>query len=232
MYVANECSNIGQDERIEELRDTHRLESTSQSEQLDKYKSQLEEAEALLKASNSSTSQSEEDTAKRNAEMDKLQSEVEKAKASAKEEEEKRVKAISMLKAVRQKLIKAEKDKEDSAKELNGIRDKEHGEIEKERAEKRKLQHEIDAVYAERDKTVAGLRIQLERDAATLKDRHEKEVSAIRGQLELEAVTTKVCAHQIYNGLSILNHYTRAHITRSFPAKPHKSRLLRTLSTR
>lgn len=201
IYVAYACSYLGQDERLEELRDTHRLESASRSDQINKYKSQLEEAEALLKASSSSTSQSEEDTAKRNAEMEKLHAELEKAKSLVKEEEEKRVKAIGMLKTVRQKLIKAEKDKEDATKELNGIRDKEHEEIEKERAEKRKFQHEIDTVYTERDKTVAGLRLQLERDAATLKDRHEKEVSAIQGQLELEVTSLKVCARRGHSGM-------------------------------
>ena len=40
----------GQDERIEELRDIHRLESKSQSDQIDKLKAQVEEAEKLLKA--------------------------------------------------------------------------------------------------------------------------------------------------------------------------------------
>ena len=201
IYVAYPGSYLGQDERIEELHDAHRLESASQSDQIIKYKSQLEEAEALLKASDSSTSQSDEDAAKRNAEMEKLQAELDKAKSLAKEEEEKRVKAIGMLKTVRQKLIKAEKDKEDATKELNAIRDKEHKEFEKEREEKRKLQHAIDAAHTERDKTAAGLRLQFERDTTTLRDRHEKEIYAIRGELELEVITLKVCAHQDHSGL-------------------------------
>lgn len=190
--TTNMSLNSGQDERIEELRDTHRLESTSQSDQIDKFRRQLEEAEALLKASSNSSSKIEEDSAKRNAELERLQADVGKAKESAKEEEEKRVKAISLLKTVRQKLVKAEKDRDDATKELSGIREKDQVERDKERAERTKLQHEVDAVHAEREKAIVGLRVQFDRDLVALKERHEKEISALRGQLELEAVTTKV----------------------------------------
>jgi hypothetical protein len=138
---------------------------------------QVAETDALLKASRGSTSQSEEESVKQNAEIERLHAEVAKAKGSAKEEEEKRVKAISLLKTVRQKLVKAEKDKEDAMKELNGIKDKEGAEWEKERAEKSRLQHEIDTVNAEREKAVVGLRAQFDKEVVALKERHEKEMS-------------------------------------------------------
>src|ERR1700676_2140766 len=111
-------SYLGKNDRIEELRDTHRLESASQSDQLEKVRRQLEEAEASIKVSQSLSSHTEE-VADRNVEIDKLRAEVKRANGIAKEEEEKRVKAISLLKTVRQKLVKAEKDKEDVLKELN-----------------------------------------------------------------------------------------------------------------
>ena len=82
----------GQEERIDELRDIHRLESKSQSDQIHKLRAQLDEAEALLKASQHSTSQLETESTKQKAEVDRLRSEVEKTKASLKDEEEKRVK--------------------------------------------------------------------------------------------------------------------------------------------
>ena len=184
----------GQDDRIEELRDTHRLESASQSDQIEKLRRQLEEAEALLKTSQTSSSHTEELTT-RNAEIDRSHAEVRKANGLAKEEEEKRVKAITLLKTVRQKLVKAEKDREDVAKELTGNKDKEKAEREKERAERTRLQQEVDAVNDEREKAVVGLKAQFDKEVANLKERYEKESSTLRGQFELEAVTTKVRAH-------------------------------------
>lgn len=129
---------------------------------------------------------------KQNAEIEHLQAELAKAKGSAKEEEEKRVKAISLLKTVRQKLVKAERDKEDTVKELNSIKDKEGTEWEKERAERLRLQHELDISTAGHEKVVVGLKAQFDKEVAAMRDRHEKEILALRGKFELEAVTTKV----------------------------------------
>lgn len=183
----------GQEDRIEELHNTHCLESASQSEQIAKLRQQVEEAEALLKVSQSSSSYTEEATS-RNAEIDRLNAEVKKANGLAREEEEKRVKAISLLKTVRQKLVKAEKDKEDAVKELNSSKDREKAEREKERVERARLQQQIDSVNDDREKAVVGLKAQFDKEVVNLKDRYEKEASAIRAQLEMEAVSTKVRA--------------------------------------
>ena len=193
---------LGQDDRMEELRDTHRLESASQSDQIDKSRRRLEEAEALLKASQSASSHTDEDAANRNAEIDRLQAEVRKVNGFAKEEEEKRVKAISLLKTVRQKLVKAEKDKEDVVKELNIIKDKEKVDRETESVERMRLQREIDSVNDEREKALVGLKAQFDKEFANIKERHEKETSAVKGQYELEAVTTKVRSCLIFMRLS------------------------------
>jgi len=138
------------------------------------------------------SSHTEEDVANRNAEIGRLQAEVSKANELAKEEEEKRVKAISLLKTVRQKLVKAEKDKDDAIKELNSNRDKEKTVREAERTEILKLQREIESANNEREKATAGLKAQFDKEIANLKERHEKEALALKGQCELEAVTTKV----------------------------------------
>ncbi|THV04873.1 hypothetical protein K435DRAFT_648447 [Dendrothele bispora CBS 962.96] len=181
----------GQEDRLEELRDTHRLESRSQSEQIESLRKQLRETEALLTASQGSITQGEDNLAKRQAEVSRLNEEVAKAKELAKEEEEKRVKAISLLKTVRQKLVKAEKDKEDAAKELSAMKEKENSQREKEEAEKTRLQKEIDSANAEREVAVNGLKAQFDKELATTRDQHEKETAAIRSQYELEAVTAK-----------------------------------------
>ncbi|KIJ68369.1 hypothetical protein HYDPIDRAFT_165234 [Hydnomerulius pinastri MD-312] len=181
-----------QEERIEELRDTHRLETGSQSDQIEKLRQQLSEAEALIVASQVSASHTEEETARRKAELDQLRAEVAKAKEAAKEEEEKRVKAISLLKTVRQKLVKAEKDRDDASRELGEMKAKEGQEREKDKAEKARLQSEIDSVNLEREKAVTGLRAQFDRELALAKDRAEKEIQAARKQFETEMKALKV----------------------------------------
>ncbi|KAG2350442.1 hypothetical protein BDR05DRAFT_899421 [Suillus weaverae] len=181
-----------QEERIEELRDTHRLETRSQLDQIHKLRQQLNEAEALVAASQASASHTEEETAKRNAEIERLAVEVAKAKEVAKEEEEKRVKAISLLKTVRQKLVKAEKDRDDALKEIGESKEKDRQERDKERAERARLQSEIDAVNAEREKAVTGLRTQFDKEVAAVKDRSEKELSMARAQFEVEIAALKM----------------------------------------
>lgn len=198
-YLLQCFRHVGQEERIEELRDTHRLESASQSEQVEKLRKQVEEAEALLQASQSSSTHADEETAKREAEIVRLQGEVTRAKELAKEEEEKRVKAISLLKTVRQKLVKAEKEREDALKEVGSFRDQDREEREKERAERTRLQGELDKFKSDREREVAGLRNQFDRETTAIKERYDKEISALRGQLELEAITAKV--RSLYHSL-------------------------------
>lgn len=181
-----------QEERIEELRDTHKLETRSQLDQIHKLRQQLDEAEALVAASQASASHTEEEAAKRNAEIERLAVEVAKAKEVAKEEEEKRVKAISLLKTVRQKLVKAEKDRDDTLKEIGESKEKDRLERDKERAERARLQSEIDAVNAEREKAVTGLKAQFDKEVAAVRDRSEKELSASRAQFEVEIAALKM----------------------------------------
>ena len=177
---------------MEELRDIHRLEAKSLTDQIDKLKGQLEEAEKLLNASQSSTTQVEQESATRKAEIDRLQGELDKATNHAKEEEEKRTKAIALLKTVRQKLVKAEKERDDALKEVGTMKEAEKAEREKEKAERAKLQAEIEKVNAERETALQGLRAHFDKEVAALKEKHEKEFAALRGQFELEAITTKV----------------------------------------
>ncbi|KAJ7631008.1 hypothetical protein FB45DRAFT_990856 [Roridomyces roridus] len=157
-----------QEDRIGELRDTHRLESSSQSAQIEKLKKQLGESETLLAASQSSK-----------AEIDRLKGEVERSKQVAKEEEEKRVKAISLLKTVRQKLVKAEKERDDLQRDAGAAKDKEKAERDSDQLEKARLRAEIETVNTEREKVVAALKA------------HDKEAAALRGQFELETLTAK-----------------------------------------
>ncbi|KIY72822.1 hypothetical protein CYLTODRAFT_428824 [Cylindrobasidium torrendii FP15055 ss-10] len=172
------------DDRLEELRDMHHLETKSQSEQIESLKAQLAESEALLRASQGTMIQTEEESGKHQEEMDQVRGELEKVKRTAKEEEEKRVKAITLLKTVRQKLVKAEKEREEAVKEATHLK-------ETSSAETAKWKKELDLANADREKTVARLRANFEHEMASTKERYERDSAAQRGQAELEAVTSK-----------------------------------------
>ena len=186
----------GQDERIEELRETHRLESGSQTELVDELRSQIQQGEALLKAARRTNSQFEADIAKKRTETDQLRTEVEKLGVLAKDEEEKRNKAVSLLKTVRQKLVKAEKEREDALKEAAAVKEGQKTERDKEQLERERLQGELNKLKVEKEVSLADLRAQFEKDLMASKQRSEREIAALRGQFELEIVTAKVFSNR------------------------------------
>lgn len=183
----------GQEERIEELRDTHRLESKSQSDIIERLRKQSEETEALLKASHSSETTNKESTDKLQSEISSLQAGLEKQRGAVKDEEEKRTKAIALLKTVRQKLVKAERERDEVTREVNELKEKDKADKTRERVEKIRMQNEIEQANLEREKAVSGLRTQFDKEVALLKDKQEKEIQALKGQFESEAAATKVC---------------------------------------
>ncbi|KAG6902913.1 hypothetical protein C0995_010083 [Termitomyces sp. Mi166 len=175
-----------QEDRLEELRDTHRLESSSQSLQIEKLQREVSEAEALLKAAQSADTRAEETASEQKMEIDNLRKELERAKLLAKEEEEKRIKAISLLKTVRQKLVKAEKEKEDAIAAVTLLHEKEKEEKEKEQTEKTKLRSELDAAILERQKALTALRAQFDKEIANSKVRYDKDIATYKGQHDVE----------------------------------------------
>ncbi|KAF9460834.1 hypothetical protein BDZ94DRAFT_1375031, partial [Collybia nuda] len=177
--------------RIQEIQETHNLESTSQSNQIKTLHTQLKEAEALLSAVQDADAQAEQATTKNKAEIERLQSEVERTKLLAKEEEEKRVKAISLLKTVRQKLVKAEKEKDDALKELGSSREREYADRDHVQVERTRLQSELSAVNVEREKAISGLKAQFDKDIINIRERHEKDILAQRENYETENILIK-----------------------------------------
>lgn len=178
---------IGQEERIEELRDTHRLESSSQSDQIEKLKGRLSETEALL-----SVSPPEDHTMKYQAEISRVQLELKKSQESGKEEEEKRTKAINLLKSVRQKLVKAEKERDDAIKEISENKAKDVAQREKHNADRTKLQKDLETAISERDKVVNALCSQHEKEVDDLKEKAEKDLNQSQNRFETEMRTLKV----------------------------------------
>lgn len=177
---------------MENIRDTQKLESLSQSEEVKKLKTQLDETEALFQAAQRATSNAEDVVEKSKEEIVRLQKDIESSKNTAKEEEEKRVKAISLLKTVRQKLVKAEKEKEDALRDLVSFREREKDDKSKELAERANFQHELESLNAAHEKTTSNLKAQFGRDIANTRERYEQEVAALRGQFELEIASLKV----------------------------------------
>ncbi|KLO20203.1 hypothetical protein SCHPADRAFT_34879 [Schizopora paradoxa] len=179
------------DSRIEELRDTHRLESRSQTQLVDSLRKQLEETDALLKSEQAVATQAKEDAQKARSELEQVRSESQKLTITVKEEEEKRVKAISLLKTVRQKLVKAEKEKDETAKELADMKEKEKAVKDEVQAEKAKLQKELESVRESKQKDVLGLKQHFDRELVGMREKLEKEFAARKGQFELEAALVK-----------------------------------------
>lgn len=160
-----------QDSRIEELRDTHRLEGTSQSGLIAKLRSQLSTAESNLAARVAELSS-----------LNETKADLNRAQIQIKEEEEKRTKAIQLLKTVRLKLVKAEKDKEEVERDRA-----------EERAERSRAQDDAERLRAEKEREVSALRRGFERELNGQKERWEREMKEKKGAWELEMITTKVC---------------------------------------
>jgi hypothetical protein len=116
-----------------------------------------------------------------------MRAELAKAQTQAKEEEEKRTKAISLLKTVRQKLVKAEKDREEVERDRA-----------EERAERSRAVEDLERTKAEREREVNNLRKGFERELSGVKERYEKDLQAKKGAWELEMITTKVCPASLF----------------------------------
>lgn len=182
-----------QESRIQEIRDTHRLEGSSQSELISKLRQQLSTAETSLAQKTTDT-----------GDVAQLKADLVKAQTSAKEEEEKRSKAISLLKTVRMKLVKAEKDKEEIEKDRA-----------EERAERSNAKDEVERVKAEKEREVNSLRKGFEREIQGVKDRAEKDLAAKKAAWELDMITTKVRCY-------LPHAYARHHMRRSCPERRPK----------
>ncbi|KAG9106240.1 hypothetical protein FRC07_008896, partial [Ceratobasidium sp. 392] len=169
-----------QDERLEEVREMHKMESSSQSELVEKLRQQLAESEALLKVVESDSSAQKTDLSQHEAEIERL-------KVLLKDEEEKRAKAITLLKTVRQKLTKAEKDRDDIAKE----REKDREDVSAARAEIERVRADAERAKNDRERDIAGMRDRFEKEIKDTRERYEKELAARKGQYELDVITTK-----------------------------------------
>ena len=174
-----------QESRTQELRETHKLESTSQSSQLETLRTTLKTTQSTLSSLQSAhTALLATHTAS--------EADLTKARASTKEEEEKRTKAISLLKTVRQKLVKADQTKEEALADRETMRVAMVNKEEENKKEIEKVRNELERVRGEREKDVRGLREKFEGEVKGLRTSLERENRTRREEAELKAVTTAV----------------------------------------
>lgn len=180
--------NAEQKERTEELRDVHRLEVKSQSDQVESLTTQLASKDAALHLVSAQLSKLEQESA---AALAKATEDYDKLKIVAKEEEEKRIKALSLLRALRQKLVKAEKDKEDLEKEKDALRASEAAATESVKTDRARYDQEVVSLRATQELQLSKMRASFDRESNSIRAQSEREAMARKGQFELDVITTK-----------------------------------------
>jgi chromosome segregation ATPase len=176
---------------MEELRETHRLEHKSQQDEIDALRDSLgarnkalDEAQEKIVAAEKAAEQTRNDIGKAAEEYDKLQ-------RVAKEEEEKRIKALSLLRALRQKLVKNEAEKEETDKEIARLKDAEKQAQDTLKNDRSRFDAEIVALRAAQEQQISKLRQNFDREIGNVKQQFEREATAKKGQFELDAITSK-----------------------------------------
>jgi len=171
--------NAEHESRLGELREIHHLESASQSEQIDTLKTQLRESEK-------SVANELDQAHHRSEELKSLRKELDQTKLMAKEEEEKRTKAIGLLKSVRQKLVKVEKEKEDIMKEVEIYKSKEKDEQHNGDVDRRRWELQMQALRETNEKKLKEVLVISEKESVAKLATLKKEASAHRERLEAD----------------------------------------------
>jgi chromosome segregation ATPase len=176
---------------MEELRDTHRLEHKSQQDEIDALRDSLGARNKALDEAQEKISSAEKAAEQTRGDIGKAAEEYDKLQRVAKEEEEKRIKALSLLRALRQKLVKNEAEKEETDKEISRLRDAEKQAQEQIKSDRGRFDSEIVALRSAQEQQISKLRQNFDREIGNVKAQFEREATAKRGQVELEAITTK-----------------------------------------
>ncbi|GAA5932745.1 uncharacterized protein JCM15063_002191 [Sporobolomyces koalae] len=177
--------------QVEELRETHRLEHQSQQAEIDALRDSLAIRNTALEESNDKLAAAEKAAENTKQEISKAAVEYDKLKLVAKEEEEKRVKALSLLRALRQKLVKNEQEKATNDEELEKARKAEKDALDTLKTDRARFDKEIVSLRTAHEAQITKLRSGFEREAQGLKERYEKEAVSKRGQFELDAIHFK-----------------------------------------
>lgn len=159
-----------QESRIEELRDTHRMEQASSTAMIESLRDQVAKNETSLSSQASTALQ-----------VAQLRADLAASQAQHKEADEKLTKAVNLLKTVRTKLVTVQRDREDVSKTLD-----------EEKRERTKLVDTLEKLRAEKEREVQSLRQAYEKETQGLKEKAARESLAEKRKWELEIITTKV----------------------------------------
>lgn len=121
-----------------------------------------------------------------------LRKQLEEQKQISKEEEEKRTKAIGLLKSVRQKLVKTEKDKEEATKQLEELRAKERLVQSKEQTERSQWEFQLENLKIGKEKELREAKSAWEQNTAERISRLQEEAGAARKSMETELHNLRV----------------------------------------
>lgn len=176
--------STGHEELLQDLRETHRIERESSAAALVALRSQLSSKDGPLKAITTQLTMAEETTKLAQAELVISREEYEKMKLVAKEEEERRVKALSLLRALRQKIVKLDKEKEEYERSLDAVKLGESTAVEALKLEKSRTEKEMMTLRLKQEtqmgKLSHSLKAQYEREAVARKAAFEGEMKTIR----------------------------------------------------
>ncbi|PLW38963.1 hypothetical protein PCANC_20292 [Puccinia coronata f. sp. avenae] len=132
-----------------------------------------------------------EDAQDHKANNEALKVELDTTLAKLKQEEEKRAKSISLLRAVRQKLVQTEKDKNALESELNEMNSSSTCKIKELQTEKRTLEDELSKLRIFQEQQLSKLRHSYERENQSIKSQFEREAASKKSQFELDTITAK-----------------------------------------
>lgn len=180
-----------QQERLAELRDAHRLESRSQTERIESLEAQLQSKDSALSLLAGKVEAAEIATASAQVEVKTLSDDAVKLRQTAKDEEEKRTKALSLLRALRQKLVKTEKEKAEAELARDAATSAAAQAGDGTKADRVRAEQELTSLRAAQEQQLAKLRQSFERDATAQKQQLERELAARKAQAELDAITAK-----------------------------------------
>lgn len=183
--------SIGHKAAAEALILSHQNQATSQNDQISTLNLQLSQKDVAAKLLNSQLSETESKLKSLEESQVNSTEEYEKLKIIAKEEEEKRVKALSLLRALRQKLVKSEKDKEEIEKERDLLKSAESTIQEVIKSDRNRFDQEVTSLRAAQESQLSKMRVAFEKETNSMRLQFEREASTRKGQYELEAITLK-----------------------------------------
>ena len=158
---------------------------------VDGLRHHLDVAEAALMAANDGRDRIRVEMMSQREELEQVKGDLKKANLIAKEEEEKRIKAVSLLKTVRQKLVKAEKDRDDAMKENVELKEKVKCLNEKDKEQRLSTELELESMRQEKLREITELKVQFGRELATNRENMERNLSShsVRFETELLGMT-------------------------------------------